>query len=155
MRKRVLCHIRTTNAQISAFVVRCLDSVMSLASVTKTLSLMLASVAELASLSLTRSETPQDSFSHDEAHAVSLTNFQNGLTPNEYKKDVCGSQKFTRLQRELREFDLNVYLSETDFETTFRRAISVKTDMLTIFFTILSLTILSYPWQETVTRSTH
>lgn len=48
----------------------------------------------------------------------------NGLTANDYKKDVCGSQKFNRLQKELREFDLNVYLSETDFETTFRRAIS-------------------------------
>ena len=36
---------------ISAFVVRCLDSVMSLVSVTKISSLMLASVAEQASLS--------------------------------------------------------------------------------------------------------
>ena len=38
---------------ISAFVFRCLDSVMSLVSVTKISSLMLASVAEQASLSLT------------------------------------------------------------------------------------------------------
>ena len=38
---------------ISAFVVRNLDSVMSLVSVTKTSSLMLVSVAEQASLSLT------------------------------------------------------------------------------------------------------
>ena len=53
---------------ISAFVVRCLDSVMSLVSVTKFSSLMLASVAEQASLSLTWSETPEDTFSHDEAH---------------------------------------------------------------------------------------
>ena len=52
---------------ISAFVVRCLDSVMSLVSVTKISSLMLASVAEQASLSLTWSETPEDTFSHDEA----------------------------------------------------------------------------------------
>ena len=44
---------------ISAFVVRCLDSVMSLVSVTKISSLMLASVAEQASLSLTWSETPE------------------------------------------------------------------------------------------------
>ena len=55
---------------ISAFVVRCLDSVMSLVSVTKISSLMLASVAEQASLSLTWSETPEDTFSHDEAHIV-------------------------------------------------------------------------------------
>ena len=53
---------------ISAFVVRCLDSVMSLVSVTKISSLMLASVAEQASLSLTWSETPEDTFSHNEAH---------------------------------------------------------------------------------------
>ena len=53
---------------ISAFVVRCLDSVMSLVSVTKISSLMLASVAEQASLSLTWSETPEDRFSLDEAH---------------------------------------------------------------------------------------
>ena len=53
---------------ISAFVVRCLDSVMSLVSVTKISNLLLASVAEQASLSLTWSETPEDTFSHDEAH---------------------------------------------------------------------------------------
>ena len=47
---------------ISAFVVRCLDSVMSLVSVTKISSLMLAPVAEQASLSLTGSETPKDKF---------------------------------------------------------------------------------------------
>ena len=49
---------------ISAFVVRCLDSVMSLVSVTKISSLILASVAEQASLSLTWSETPEDTFFH-------------------------------------------------------------------------------------------
>ena len=57
---------------ISAFVVRCLDSVMSLVSVTKIWSLLIASVAEQASLSLTRPETPEDTFSHDEAHIVIL-----------------------------------------------------------------------------------
>ena len=53
---------------ISAFVVRCLDSVMSLVSVIKISSLLLASVVEQASLSLTWSETPEDTFSHDVAH---------------------------------------------------------------------------------------
>ena len=52
---------------ISAFVVHCLDSVMSLVSVTKISSLILASVAEQASLSLVLSETPEDTFSHDDA----------------------------------------------------------------------------------------
>ena len=59
---------------ISAFVVRCLDSVMSQVYVTKISSLVLASVAEQASLSLIWSETPEDTFSHDEAHVNS--NFQ-------------------------------------------------------------------------------
>ena len=58
-------HLRSL---ISAFVVRCLDSVMSLVSVTKISSLMLASVAAQTSLCLTWSETPEDTFSHDEAH---------------------------------------------------------------------------------------
>ena len=53
---------------ISAFVVRCLDSVMSVASVTKISSLMLASVADQAGLSLTLLETSEDTFSHDETH---------------------------------------------------------------------------------------
>ena len=53
---------------ISAFVVRCLDSVLSLVSLAKISSLLLASVAEQASLSVTWSETPEDTFSHDEAH---------------------------------------------------------------------------------------
>ena len=47
---------------ISAFIVRCLDSVMSLVSVTKISSLMLASVAEQAGLCLAWSETPEDTF---------------------------------------------------------------------------------------------
>ena len=58
-------HLRSL---ISAFVVRCLDSLMSLVSVTKILSPMLASVAEQVGLSLTCSEAPEDTFSRDEAH---------------------------------------------------------------------------------------
>ena len=56
---------------ISAPVVHCLDSVMSLVSVTKISSLMLASVAKQACLSLTWSETPEDTFSQDEAQIFS------------------------------------------------------------------------------------
>ena len=52
---------------ISAFVVRCRDSVMSLVSISEISSLMLASVSEQASLSLTWLETPEDTFSRDEA----------------------------------------------------------------------------------------
>ena len=53
---------------ISAFVFRCLDRVMSLVCVTNISSLILASAAEQASLSLAWSETPEDTFSYDEAH---------------------------------------------------------------------------------------
>ena len=58
-------HLRSL---IGAFVVRCVDSVMSLDFVTKISSLMLASVAEQASLSLTWLETREDAFSHGVAH---------------------------------------------------------------------------------------
>ena len=57
---------------ISTFVIRCLDSVMSLVSVTKISNLMLASVGEQAGLSLTWSETPKDTVSRDEARMFSL-----------------------------------------------------------------------------------
>ena len=57
-------HLRSL---ISAFLVHCLDSVMYLVSVTKISNLMLASVAEQGGLSLTWSETPEDTFSHEEA----------------------------------------------------------------------------------------
>ena len=52
---------------ISAFVVRCLDSIISLYYKAKISRLQLTSVAEQASFSLTWSETPEDTFSHDEA----------------------------------------------------------------------------------------
>ena len=60
---------------ISAFVVRCLDSVMSLVSVTKISSLMLVSVAEQASLSLTWSKTSEDTFSQYKAQIISFSSF--------------------------------------------------------------------------------
>ena len=53
---------------ISAFVVRCLDSIISLDYIAEISRLLLASVAELASLSLTWPETPGDMFFQDEAH---------------------------------------------------------------------------------------
>ena len=61
---------------ISAFIVRCLDSVISEVSVTKISSLMLVFAAEQVSLSLTWSETPEDAFSHDE---VQLFPYENCL----------------------------------------------------------------------------
>ena len=68
MRKCVMSYANNKGADqpahpcslISAFVVRCLDSVMLLVSVTKISSLMLASVAAQAGLCLAWPETPED-----------------------------------------------------------------------------------------------
>ena len=96
MRKRVLCHNANNKGAdqpahprslISAFVARSLDSVMSLVSVTKISSLMLASVAEQASLSLTWSETPEDTFSQYEAHIVAVNE-----TPIDSTNQISASQ---------------------------------------------------------------
>ena len=53
---------------ISAFVVRCLDSILSLDSIAEISRLTLASVAAQADLCLGWSETPEDTFSHGVAH---------------------------------------------------------------------------------------
>ena len=66
--KTCLCHMRTTKAQISAFAVRCLDSIIPLVSLSKFSSLYLVSVADQAGLSINWSQNPEDRFSHDEAH---------------------------------------------------------------------------------------
>ena len=70
MRKGVLYHMRTTKAQISlisAFVVGCLDSIKSLDSIAEISRLQLAFVVAQAGLCLAWSESPEDTFSHDEA----------------------------------------------------------------------------------------
>ena len=54
--------MRTTKAQISAFVVRCLDSIKSLDSIAEISRVELASVAAQAGLCLAWSETPEDMF---------------------------------------------------------------------------------------------
>ena len=52
---------------------------------------MLASVAEQASLSLTWSETPDDTFSHDEAYIMLVAEWRT-KTPHSYSK------AYTKLQ---------------------------------------------------------
>ena len=49
---------------ISAFVVRCLDSIIFIDAIAEISRLLLASVAEQASLSLTWWETPKETFCH-------------------------------------------------------------------------------------------
>ena len=58
-------HLRSL---ISAFVVRCLDSIKPIVAKSKISRLHLVSVAAQTGLRLTWSETPEDRFSRDEAH---------------------------------------------------------------------------------------
>ena len=60
---------------ISAFVVRCLDSIISILAISKVSRLELISVAEQAGLCLIWSQTPKDRFSHDEPHTVMTLGF--------------------------------------------------------------------------------
>ena len=55
-------------SQISAFLVRCLDSIIPLVSIAEILSLYLAAVAEEAGLSFYLVTNPKDRFSRDVAH---------------------------------------------------------------------------------------
>ena len=55
---------------ISAFVVHCLDSIISLVSIAEISRLKLASVAVQDGLCLAWSETPEDTFCHVVAHVV-------------------------------------------------------------------------------------
>ena len=65
MRKCVLYHMRSL---ISAFVFRCLDSIISLDSIAEISRLQLASVAAQTGLCLAWSETPEDTFCRVVAH---------------------------------------------------------------------------------------
>ena len=57
---------------ISAFVVRCLDSIISLDSIAEISRILLASVAAQTGLCLASSETPEDTFSRGAAQLNSL-----------------------------------------------------------------------------------
>ena len=58
---------------------------MSLVPVTKISSLMLATVAEQAGLSLTWSETPEDMFSHDKAQMILIFLLPNTMLKVDFK----------------------------------------------------------------------
>ena len=62
---------------ISTFIVRCLDSIISLDSIAGISRLLLASVAAQAGLCLALTETTEDTFCRDVAHVDS--NHQNSL----------------------------------------------------------------------------
>ena len=69
MRSRDLCHMRTTKAQISTFVVRCLDSMICILDISKVSRFSLPSVADQADLNVTWLKIPEDTFSHGVAHS--------------------------------------------------------------------------------------
>ena len=80
MRKRVMSYANNKGADqpahphslISAFVVCCLDTLISLDSIAEISRLYLASVAAQASLCLAWSETPEDTFCRVVAHFIFL-----------------------------------------------------------------------------------
>ena len=78
-----------TRSLIRAFVARCLDSVMSVVSVTKISNLLLASVAAQAGLCLAWSETPEDTFSHDDAHIYEIKNIKLPYSISRCSMGVC------------------------------------------------------------------
>ena len=68
MNNRSADQVAHPRSLISAFVIRCLDSIVPLVSIFEISSLYIASVAAQAGLSLPWSQTHDDRFSHDEAH---------------------------------------------------------------------------------------
>ena len=78
MRKPVLPYVNNKGADqpahpcslISTSVIRCLDSVIPLGTISKISSLYVVCVAEEASLSLTWVQTPEDRISRDGAHVL-------------------------------------------------------------------------------------
>ena len=68
---------------ISAFVVRCLDSIVSLDSIAEISRLKLASVAAHAGLCLAWSETPEDTFCHVVAQCKQIGKRENGTYRHE------------------------------------------------------------------------
>ena len=43
------------------------------------------------------------------------------------KVEKCGSREYEKIKKEIEDFDLNIYLSDSDFEQTFKKAIQVNT----------------------------
>ena len=73
---------------ISAFVVHCLDSIISLDSIAEISRLYLASVAAQAGLCLAWSKTPEDTFCRVVAHFYLLSDFQTMCFTDIGREDV-------------------------------------------------------------------
>ena len=59
--------------------------------------------------------------------AIWLLYIQYGRLAEEMKVEKCGSREYEKIKKEIEDFDLNIYLSDSDFEQTFKKAIQVYT----------------------------
>ena len=82
---------------MSAFVVRCLDSIIPLLAIAKISRLQLVSVAAQAGLCLTWLQTPEDRFSHDKALIIPTSSKRDGL-PNSSCSSFCTTIYKSRLR---------------------------------------------------------
>ncbi|KAL3866690.1 hypothetical protein ACJMK2_043971 [Sinanodonta woodiana] len=62
-----------------------------------------------------------------------------GRSASFYRREECGAQVFQQLQKEVRDFDMNIYLAETDFDGSFHEAIR-KGDIETVKSLVSGLT---------------
>lgn len=51
---------------------------------------------------------------------------QFGRLAEDLTVEKCGSQEHRKVQKEIEDFDLNIYLCDSDFEQTFKKAIQVS-----------------------------
>jgi hypothetical protein len=56
-----------------------------------------------------------------------ILEMQYGRIPEDLSLEKSGSQEFERVKKEIEDFDLNIYLNDSDFEQTFKTAIQVQT----------------------------
>lgn len=59
-----------------------------------------------------------------------ILKMQFGRIAEDLALEKCGSQEFERMKKEIEDFDLNIYLNDSDFEQTFKTAIQVQTEYI-------------------------
>ena len=55
-----------------------------------------------------------------------------GRTPKSYNEQDLGRQRMEDVIKGLNDMDLNIYLTETDFEAAFKKAIQVRVNCYSI-----------------------
>lgn len=69
---------------------------------------------------------------------------QFGRLAEDLTVEKCGSQEYQKVQKEIEDFDLNIYLCDSDFEQTFKKAIQVS-DCIPIALFDFSSHCITYP----------